>query len=380
MDFELDEDQLGLQEMAAAMLAKECPASYLRAVVDDDHDPVDLWKTLGSLDWPGLAVPVEHGGSGASAVELAIVVEQLGYVGDPTPFLATTTQFVPVVAACGDAEQRSRFLGAVAGEGRAGTLALAGPNGRWDPHAPPIEARRSPGGWQLHGTASFVFDADRVAELAVPARTDEGLQVFVVPADAARIARLPSIDEALHVTEVAFDGVEVGDDRRLAGGAGGDAATGCALGLDHAVAGLAMATVGTCQRAFDMVLEHVRDREQFGVPIGSFQAVRHKAVDMYVAIERARALGYFAALTIAEGDDRRSLAASMAKAAAGDAQRITVQHGIQLFGGIGFTWENDLHLYLRRAKAGELLLGGSAEHRARVAARLLDPPAKSGVA
>ena len=128
------------------------------------------------------------------------------------------------------------------------------------------------------------------------------------------------------------------------------------LALDEAVTGLAMMTVGACQRALDMVLEYVRGREQFGVPIGSFQAVKHKAVDMYVAIERARALGYFAALTIAEGDERRSLAASMAKAAAGDAQRIVVQHGIQLFGGIGFTWENDLHLYLRRAKAGELLL------------------------
>ena len=218
VDFELDEDQLGLQEAAAAMLAKECPASYLRSVVDDDHDPADLWKTLGGLDWPGLAIPVEHGGSGASAVELAIVVEQLGYVGDPTPFLATTTQFVPLVAACGDVGQRSRFLGAVAGEAQAGTLALAGPNGRWDPHAPPIEARRSPGGWRLHGTASFVLDADRVAELAVPARTPEGVQVFVVPADGARIARLPSFDGALHVTEVVLDGVEVGDDRRLAGG------------------------------------------------------------------------------------------------------------------------------------------------------------------
>ena len=377
MDFELDEDQLGLQEAAAAMLAKECPASYLRSVVDHDHDPADLWKTLGGLDWPGLAIPAEHGGSGASAVELAIVVEQLGYVGDPTPFLATTTQFVPLVTACGDAEQRSRFLGAVAGNGEAGTLALAGSNGRWDPHAPPIEAQRSPGGWRLHGTASFVLDADRVTELAVPARTPEGVAAFVVPADAARITRVPSIDEVLHLTEVELDGVEVADDRRLAGGAdgdNGDGATGCALALDHAVTGLAMATVGACQRALDMVLEHVRGREQFGVPIGSFQAVRHKAVDMYVAIERARALGYFAALTIAEGDDRRSLAASMAKAAAGDAQRISVQHGIQLFGGIGFTWENDVHLYLRRAKAGELLLGGSAEHRARVAAQLLAPP------
>ena len=111
----------------------------------------------------------------------------------------------------------------------------------------------------------------------------------------------------------------------------------------------------------------MKQRHQFGVPIGSFQAVKHLAVDMYVAIERARALAQFAGLTIAEDDDRRAIAPSMAKAAAGDCQRIVFQHGIQLFGGLGFTWENDLQLYLRRAKAGELLLGGSAEHRARVA-------------
>ena len=139
-----------------------------------------------------------------------------------------------------------------------------------------------------------------------------------------------------------------------------------------------MMTVGACQRAFDLVIDYVRGREQFGVPIGSFQAVKHKAVDMYVAIERARALGYFAALTIAEDDDRRSLAASMAKAAAGDAQRLVFQHGIQLFGGIGFTWENDLHLYLRRAKAGELLFGGAAEHRPGSAIGSWPPPGERG--
>jgi alkylation response protein AidB-like acyl-CoA dehydrogenase len=120
------------------------------------------------------------------------------------------------------------------------------------------------------------------------------------------------------------------------------------------------------------VIEYISGREQFGVPIGSFQAVKHQAVDMYVAVERARALGYFAALTIAEHDDRRTMAASMAKAAAGDAQHIVFQHGIQLFGGIGFTWENDLHLYLRRAKVGELLFGGATEHRARVGRRAMD--------
>jgi alkylation response protein AidB-like acyl-CoA dehydrogenase len=167
---------------------------------------------------------------------------------------------------------------------------------------------------------------------------------------------------------VDLDGVTIGEDRRLAGA---EAGAGFERALVHALAGLAMVTVGACQRALDLVVEYVSGREQFGVPIGSFQAVKHKAVDMYVAIERARALAYFAALAIAEDDERRSLAASMAKAAAGDAQHIVFQHSIQLFGGIGFTWENDVHLYLRRAKAGELLLGGTAEHREKIARRLL---------
>ena len=369
MDFEFDEDQLGLQEAVADVLAKECPPSYLRAVVDADQDPSDLWSTLHGLDWPGLAIPVEDGGVGASAVELAIVLEQLGHVGDPTPFLATTTQFVPVVAACGDAEQRRRFLGAVVSEAIAGTLALADGRGIWDPRSPAVEASKAGDRWELRGTASFVIDGDRAAELAVLAKTPSGVEAFVVPADAVLARRTPALDEAMHVAEVVFDGATVGEDRRLAGA---DARAGFERALDEAVTGLAMMTVGACQRALDMVIEYVSGREQFGVPIGSFQAVKHKTVDMYVAIERARALGYFAALTIAEDDDRRSLAASMAKAAAGDAQRIVFRHGIQLFGGIGFTWENDLHLYLRRAKAGELLFGGAAEHRARVGRMVMD--------
>ena len=372
MDFEFDEDQLGLQEAAADVLAKECPPSYLRAVVDGDQDPADLWRTLCGLDWPGLAIPAEDGGLGASAVELAIVVEQLGYVGDPTPFLATATQFVPVVAGCGDAEQRRRFLGAVAREAQAGTLALAGSSGVWDPQAPAVEAIRAGEGWELRGTASFVIDGDRADEVAVAARTAGGVEVFVVPADAVRARRTPALDGAMHVAEISFDGATVGEDRHLAGAdAGIDPGAEFERALDEAVTGLAMMTVGACQRAFDLVIDYVRGREQFGVPIGSFQAVKHQAVDMYLAIERARALGYFAGLTIAEDDDRRSLAASMAKAAAGDAQRLVFQHAIQLFGGIGFTWENDLHLYLRRAKAGELLFGGAAEHRSRVGHRVM---------
>jgi alkylation response protein AidB-like acyl-CoA dehydrogenase len=130
---------------------------------------------------------------------------------------------------------------------------------------------------------------------------------------------------------------------------------------------MAMTMVGACQRILDLVLDHVRSRHQFGVPIGSFQAVQHKAADMHVAIERARALGYFAALTISSDDPRRRLAAAMAKASAGESQALVFRHGLQLFGAMGFTWENDLQFALKRAKAGELMLGGAAEHRAMIA-------------
>jgi alkylation response protein AidB-like acyl-CoA dehydrogenase len=134
-----------------------------------------------------------------------------------------------------------------------------------------------------------------------------------------------------------------------------------------ALTGMAMTMVGACQRILDLALEHVKSRYQFGVPIGSFQAIQHKAVDMHVAIERARALGYFAALTIAADDPRRRLAAAMAKASAGECQSVVFRHGMQMFGAMGFTWENDLQFALKRAKAGELLLGGAAEHRAMIA-------------
>jgi alkylation response protein AidB-like acyl-CoA dehydrogenase len=359
VEFDFDEDQLELRSAAAEVLTKECPATYLRSVVDEGHDPADLWRTLCALDWPGLAVPEDLGGVGASTVELGIVVEQLGYVGDPTPFLATTTQFAPVVAACGDGEQRRRFLGAVASEGRSGTVALSRS----------IEAQRDGDRWRLNGQASFVIDGDRVDEIAVPATTATGgIEVFVVPATDVGRARTRAFDEALHVADVDVTGVVLDGDRRLVGP---DPQAGLDRALDEAVVGLAMTAVGACQRGLDMTIEYVRGREQFGVPIGSFQAVKHKIVDMYVAVERARALGTYASRVV-DDDERRPLAAAMAKAAAGDAQHIVFQHAIQLFGGIGFTWENDLHLYLRRAKAAELLLGGAAEHRARVASHVLD--------
>lgn len=367
MDFELDEDQLALQGAAAEILLKECPPSLLREVIDGRDADETLWETLVKLDWPGLAIEEQAGGSGATAVELGLVLEQLGHVADPTPFLATTTQYVPVIEACSDTDQRRRFLGAVAAGGR-GTLALAGATGHWDPASPPVSAERTADGWRLSGTASFVLDADRVDEIAVLAATATGPIAVVVAATDARVTRETAFDLTMHVTSVDFSDVIVPDDRVLAID---DPAAAFAAALEVAVTGLALVTVGACQRAFDMAVAYSKERHQFDVPIGSFQALKHKAVDMLVAIERARALGYFAALCIAEGDDRRPLAAAMAKAAAGDAQHLVFRQSVQFFGGIGFTWENDLHLYVRRAKAAELLFGGGAHHRAIVGRAVL---------
>jgi len=357
VDFELTDDQLELQRVVREIAERECPPALVRDVIDGKGGDEALWQTFVGLDWPSLTVPEADGGMGLTAVELVIVLEELGRVADPTPFLATTSQYVPVVRACGNAEQRRAFLGPVC-SGTTGAVAFNGD----------MSAQRAGDGWAVRGTARWVLDGDRADEIAVVATTPDGDSgVFVVASGDASTTRTTTFDGTLHVADVEIDGVSVGADRALL--AGGDA--GVSRALHEATAGLAASIVGASQRAFELALDHLRDRKQFGVPIGSFQALKHMATDVYVAIERARVLCHFAGLALAEDDDRQSMAASMAKAGAGDAQRIATRHSIQFFGGLGYTWENDLHLFVRRAKAGELLLGSAAEHRARVATEAL---------
>ncbi|MEU4810124.1 acyl-CoA dehydrogenase family protein [Nocardia fluminea] len=321
---EFDSDQRLWQETVRAVLAKECPPALIRAVADQDADPVPLWQTYVELGWTELT-------DATDAVELAIVLEELGRATDPTPYLATMSQFAPL------APEFAR-------SGQSGTAVFAG-----------VTVRRDGADWVLDGTAHHVLDGDRAQQYAVV--TDVG--VFVVEAGEVIARRTAVFDPVLHLADVSFAGVRVRDDRRVA------AVPERARHL--ALTGLALTTVGACQRILDLVLEHVRTRQQFGVALGSFQAVKHKAADMQIAIERARALAYFAALTIAADDPRRRIAASMAKAAAGECQSLVFRHGVQLFGGMGFTWENDLQFALKRAKAGELLLGGAHTHRALIA-------------
>jgi len=357
VDFELDDEQLELQRVVRDIAERECPPALVRAVVGGSDDGRGLWKTFVQLDWPSLTVPAEDGGMGMSAVELVITLEELGRVADPTPFLATTSQYVPVVRACAEGDRRIALLGAVCAGGT-GAVAFA---------ADTVLARREGDVWVLDGSAPYVIDGDRADSLAVVGTSDDGVGLFVLPADDVAATRAPTFDGSFHLAEVRLDGVRVGSNRAFVGSGVED---GVERAQQEAVTGLAAVMVGASQRVLEIVLAHVKDRKQFGVPIGSFQAVKHMAVDMYVAIERARALCHFAGLTLAEDDPRRALAASLAKTAAGDCQRLVARHGVQLFGGLGFTWENDLQIYVRRAKVGEPLLGSTAEHRAR-AARLV---------
>jgi alkylation response protein AidB-like acyl-CoA dehydrogenase len=323
MLLEFDADQRLWQETVRDAVGKQCPSALVRSVAEDGVDPSPVWKAYVEHGWTEMSDP-------ENAVELAIVLEELGRATDPTPFLATMSQFAPLAA--------DRF-----DPRAAGAAVYTG-----------VSAHRDGDGWLLDGTARHVLDGDRAERLAVV--TDAA--VFIVNAAEVARRRASVFDPVLHVADLTFTGVRVPDTARVSVDA--------ERARHVALMGMAMTMVGACQRILDLVLEHVRSRHQFGVPIGSFQAVQHKAVDMHVAVERARALAYFAALTIAEDDPRRRLAAAMAKAAAGECQALVFRHGLQLFGAMGFTWENDLQFALKRAKAGELMLGGAAEHRAMI--------------
>ena len=260
MLLEFDADQRLWQSTVRDAVAKQCPPSLVRSVAEDGVDPSPLWKSYVDQGWTEL-------NDSDSAVELAIVLEELGRATDPTPFLATMSQFAPLAA------------------------------DRFDPHESGtgvyhgVTAHRDADGWVLDGTARHVLDGDRVARLAVV--TDAG--VFLVASNQVSARRRGVFDPVLHVADLSFAEVRVPDADRL---------TVDAERAHHfALTGMAITMVGACQRILDLVLEHVRSRQQFGVAIGSFQAVQHKAADMHVAVERARALAYFAALTIAGAVD-----------------------------------------------------------------------------
>jgi alkylation response protein AidB-like acyl-CoA dehydrogenase len=369
LEFTPEQDEL--RDGVRTVLTRECPMSLVREVVEKAVTADALWNRMVSLGWPALTVPESAGGLGMGAIELAVVVEELGRAVAPGPFVPTVTQFVPIVTEAGSPEQQEQFLGAVAAGELTGTLALVETDGAIDPARVTATAEPDGTSFVLRGKKAMVVEAANADEIVVVARRpgtdgDDGVGAFVIPRVDVDVEPVVSLDASRPLARVTLDGARAGADR-VVGEPGPATAIAVRRAVELAVTMLAVETVGTSQTILDVTLEYAKQREQFGVPIGSFQAIKHKFADMLVALERARATSYFAALTIAEDDDRRALAASIAKAAAGDCAARLAQEGIQIHGGVGYTWEHDMHLYVRRVKSNAVLLGNDALHRARVA-------------
>lgn len=368
MELELTEEQRELRDGVRRVLEAQCPPALARAVHERGETGAALWRQMGALAWPGIAIDEGLGGLGLGAVELCLVAEELGRAVAPGPFLATATQLAPLLQEAGASPLAQALLRRIAEGALTGSVALA-EDERWEPARVACRARRAGEGFVLRGRKSGVFDGATAEEIAVVARADEGLGVFLVPGGAAKATPRTLLDPTLALADLAFEDVAVPAERVvLAPGAAAERAA--VRALEVATVALALATVGTCRRIFETTLEYVKLRRQYGRPIGSFQALKHRLADMILAVERATALGYFAAATLAEDDPRRAEAAALAKAEAGDCQRLVVAEGLQLHGGLGFTWEHDLHLFLKRAKCGDALLGSAVEQRARLAHRL----------
>jgi alkylation response protein AidB-like acyl-CoA dehydrogenase len=330
MDFDLTDDQREIKRTARDLLAARSGWEAVRAAAEAGAPDDRLWAQLRELGWPGIAVAEEHGGQGLGAVELAVLAEEHGYACATTPFLQTAAAAAAIQAA-GSADQRARWLpGLAAGEETAAV-------GRRD---------------LLAGAA----DAAVVVLL-------DGDSAEVLDRAAAGLAPLGTIDSTRAYARVTGDA----DGEPLAAGA-----------ADRIVAALAAEVVGLSQRALDMTVEYVKDRKQFGVPVGSFQAVSHRCAQMLLDTEGARSTAYFAAWAADADPDRLGEAAALAGAAAAGGVRDVTGSAIQAHGGIGFTWEADVHWLYKRAQLDAALLGGAGRHRAaltRIAARRIAQPA-----
>ncbi|MBI3456967.1 MAG: acyl-CoA/acyl-ACP dehydrogenase [Candidatus Rokubacteria bacterium] len=377
MDFGFSQEQELLRQTARSFLEKECPSSVVRRMMDDPAGTTDeLWQKLAELGWLGLIYPEAHGGVGLGFVDLTVVLEEMGRVVMPGPYFSTVLLGGLTLLLAGSEAQKREWLPKIAsGQARA-TLALTEESARWD--AAGIGLRAKPGkggGYVLSGTKLFVPDAHTADVLVVAARTAKatkddphrGVSLFLVPAITKGVSTtlLPTMDQTRKLCEVSLSRVEVGPDALV--GPADQGWPALARVLDRATVALCAEMCGGAQKVLEMCTEYAKIRVAFGRPIGTYQAIKHKCADMLVAVENAKSITYYAAWAMDEGGPEAPLAASMAKAYVSEAYRKAAGDGIQIHGGIGFTWEHDLHLYFKRATGSEVAFGDAPLHRERVA-------------
>jgi alkylation response protein AidB-like acyl-CoA dehydrogenase len=373
MQFGLTETQQTLKNTVRKFLAAECPISEVRKLMET-ATALDsaLWRKIAEQGWNGMILTEEHGGFGMGMVEMAAALEEMGRALLPGPFFSTVLMAGPLLEGASNEGAKRKYLSAISsGEAKA-AVALLEDSASWSPDSIRMQATWSGSNYTLDGRKLFVWDAAIADFLICVARLNSELALFLVPAKAGglRITDLPAMDFTRKLYEVAFDGVSVPRENLLAEGKPARAALDRMLNV--ATVGLVAEMTGGMQRLLDMTVEYAKTRKQFGRPIGQFQAVQHMCADMLVYTESSRSAAYYAAWAIQEGVPEAPLAVSVAKAYASDAYREVGNRAIQVHGGMGFTWENDAHLFYRRAKASEVAFGDATYHRERIAKLVID--------
>jgi alkylation response protein AidB-like acyl-CoA dehydrogenase len=315
----------------------------------------------------GLHIPEEFGGSGYSYVELGIVLEEMGRALLCAPFFSSIVLAANTLLQSGDDAAKKTYLPGIASGDTKATLAFTEPSGKWDEAGITMEAKGSGDGYTLSGTKMFVLDGHTADLIIVAARTGNGVSLFAVDSSASGLTRtaLSTMDQTRKQAKLEFDNTPatlIGND--------GDGWKVLSTVLDLAAIGLAAEQVGGAQKVLEMAVEYAKVRVQFGRPIGSFQAIKHKCADMLLEVESAKSAAYYGMWCAAEMNDELPSVASLAKAYCSEAYFHATAENIQIHGGIGFTWEHPAHLYFKRAKSSELLFGDPTYHRELLAQRI----------
>ncbi len=370
MNFAFSEEQEELRRSVRRFLEDKSPEAEVRRLMETDsgYDPA-VWSQMGEqLGLQGLAVPEAHGGSGYGYVELVVVFEEMGRALLCAPYFSTVALAANLLLAAGDEEASKDYLPGLATGELIGTVALAEASGRWDEGGVTTTARSSSGGhWELSGEKRYVTDGHIADVVLVVARSEAGISVLAVDRGAAGMesTAVTTMDQTRKQATLRFSGTPA----RLVGtdGQGWPAVSSM---LDKAAVALAAEAVGGAQRVLDMAVDYAKLRVQFGRPIGSFQAIKHKCADMLLRVESAKSAAYYAGWAAAEDSEELPVVASLAKSYCSEAYFRAAADNIQVHGGIGFTWEHPAHLYFKRAKSSELLFGDPSYHREQLARRI----------
>ena len=373
MNFGFNEEQELLRNTARKFFENECGSDTVRRLMETPEGiSAELWKKLAEQGWLGLIYPEQYDGTGLGLVDLVVLMEEMGRAVAPGPYFSTVLLGgLAILEAGGDAQKKEWLPRIAAGDKRV-ALAWMEPSAQLGPAGVTLTAVKRGETFTLSGTKLFVHDAHTADALVVAARTRpgagaDGVSLFLLPkgTKGLEVTLLPTMDQTRKLCEVACSDVTVGADALL--GAAGAGWVPLSRVLDRATVALCAEMCGGAQKVLDMTVEYAKIRQAFGRPIGSYQGVKHRAADMLVDVENSKSITYYAAWALDENSPEAPLAVSMAKAYVSDAYRRVAAGGIQLHGGIGFTWEHDLHLYFKRAKGSEFTFGDATHHRERVA-------------